>query len=341
MAKWATCTAGAAILVVLGYAWDAQSRIPTPAPNTLPEPAAIVAPGRVEGATTELELRPQLAGQIEEVLAEEGAVLEQGELLLQLDDQQYRHQVALADAELAVAEAGLKRLRNGAHAQQRVEAAALYRVEQAELERAQLSWKRVSELARTKVIAPQQADDERTAVAACKAKVDAAKAHLELLTAPARADEVQLKMAAVAVAKARRELARTQLQRTKFRAPSRGRILSVDVEPGELTGPDAARPAIILADTSRLHVRAFIEEMDALRVKTGMAATIVVDGLPGLKFSGKVTRLSPRMEPRPLRSDHPAERLDTKAREVWIELAVTQQNQALVVGLPVDVTIDP
>jgi len=132
-------------------------------------------------------------------------------------------------------------------------------------------------------------------------------------------------------------LARVQLARTRLKAPCRGQILEIDVEPGELTGPDSADPAIVLADTSTFRVRAFVEEIDAPRVELGMPATISADGLPGVEIHGRIVRLSPRMGRKELYSGSPSERYDTKTREVWIEL---DEATDLVTGLRVDVVID-
>ncbi|HTN75077.1 MAG TPA: hypothetical protein VL096_07515, partial [Pirellulaceae bacterium] len=66
-------------------------------------------------------------------------------------------------------------------------------------------------------------------------------------------------------------------------------------------------------------------------------ATIVADGLPNQSFKGRVSRLSPRMSAKQMWSDDPAERYDTKAREIWVDL---DEGADLVVGLRVDALID-
>ena len=169
-------------------------------------------------------------------------------------------------------------------------------------------------------------------------EVAAARARLERLEASARADEVQMEKARVQAAGARVELAKVRQDQTILRAPCRGQILKVDCRAGELTGPGAAEPAVVMADTTRYYVRAFIEEMDAPRVKRGMTATITADGLPGPGLKGRVIRLSPRMGHKELWSNRPNERHDTKTREIWIEL---DNGQSLLLGLRVDVLIDP
>jgi len=339
MLKFLLVIAAAALVAVLGFVIDAQSRAPAVHPRPDPATLSIYAPGRVEGASPETELRPQLAGRVVRVHVAEGDLVEGGQLLVELDESQFRCAVALAAAEVELAEAQLERLLNGAHHEERSEAAALFRAKQAELQRARLAWQRLSELRQAQAISQQEADNQRTLVEALQAEVAAAKARLDHLEAAARPDEVRIAKARIEAARARWEAAKVDLERSRLRAPTCGQILDVGVEPGELTGPDAAQPAVILADTisGPLRVRAFVEEFDAPRVKIGMTATVTADGLRGRQFRGRVVRLSPRMSPKQVRSDRPTERLDTKTREVWIEL---QSGEGLVVGLPVDVLID-
>ncbi len=330
--------AGVSLVVFLGLLIDAQSRTPVRHPAEQPQPQSIFAPGRIEGTTPEIELRPQLAAPVVEVLVEEGQLVRQGDVLLRLDDRQYRHQVALAGAELDLVKAQLQRLLNGARPQQRAEAKALYQAKLAELERAELSWERINDLRQARAVSQQKADDQRTLLASLRAEVAAAKARVELLESPAREDEVQMDQARVQAAEAQLQLAQVQLERTQLRAPRDGQILKVHVEAGELTGPTSTEPPVVMADTSRFYVRAFVEELDAPRLRVGMSARISADGLPRQDLKGHIVRLSPRMSRKQLLSDDPSELHDVKTREVWIEIEGAPQ---LVVGLPVDVTILP
>ena len=83
-------------------------------------------------------------------------------------------------------------------------------------------------------------------------------------------------------------------------------------------------------------MRAYVEELDAPRVRVGMPARITADGLPN-KFNGTVVSISPQMTSKSLYSDHPGELYDTKTGEVLIELSTTE---SVVVGLRTDVELD-
>jgi multidrug resistance efflux pump len=325
-----------ALVVTLGIYIDAQSGTMARHPEEVPAPASIFAPGRVEGATREVQLRPQVRGRIIQLLVEEGQIADAGQPLLRLDDKEHQHQVALAESQIRLAENERDRLRNGARKEERQEAASLHRAKLAELEQARLTWERVEKLGNA--VTQQEVDDKRSRVKALTAEVWAAKARVDLLNAPARPDELGIAEAEISAAKARLQLAKVQLERTELAAPFDGQILKIFAELGELAGPDSPEPAIIVSDTSEFRVRAFVEELDAPRVKLGVTAKILADGLPGRTYTGRVVQLSPRMSDKLLWSDDPEERYDTKTRELVIELE--DDDAGLVVGLRVDVIID-
>jgi len=298
--------------------------------------ANIYAPGRVEGVTRDIELRPEISGRVEEVCIKTGDWVEAGGVLLHLDRRRQAQQVAASQASLELAEAQLQRLINGARVEQRIEAKAMIKAKQAQLIQAERSWRRVSELRNQGAISQQEADDQQGQVERLQAELEAAQARSDQLTVPARADEVRKATARVSAAEAEHELAQISLDKTELRAPSRGRILDVDVEPGEIVGPDSPAPVMVLSDTSTLNVRAFIEEIDAPRVRVGYHAQVVADGLPDQILQGEIVFLSPRMNRKTLYSDRPDELYDTKVREVLVRMDHAAQ---LIVGLGVDVTI--
>jgi HlyD family secretion protein len=296
----------------------------------------IYAPGRVEGITQDIELRPEVSGRVEEVLVTTGAWVEAGDVLLRLDHSRQAQLVVASQASLELVKAQLQRLINGAQTEQRTEAKAMIRAKQAQLLQAQQTWKRVSELRNQGAISQQEADDQQGLVDRLHAELEAAQARSDQLTAPARADEIRVATARVSAAEAEQQLAQISLDKTELRAPSRGRILDVDVEAGEIVGPNGPAPVLVLSDTSTLNIRAFIEEIDAPRVQVGMRVQIVADGLPNQVLPGELYFLSPRMNRKTLSSDRPNELYDTKVREVLIRVDNALQ---LIVGLRVDVTI--
>jgi HlyD family secretion protein len=328
-------------LGVLAWAIDSGSnQLDLPRHGEMPAVVApgkwIFASGRVEGATLAVELRPQLRGAVAEVVVEEGQSVTAGQLLLRLDDDTHKRRQELAAAEVELAGAQLERLLNGAHQAERREARAEYDAAVAQLELAEKTWRRTVALRAANSVSEQNADEQLAKVRATQAAVAAAQARLDLLDSPTRSDDVRIAQARLQVARSQLQLAETELAKTRLESPVDATVLKVAVEPGELVNPSSAGPAIILADTRRLRVRAFVEELDAPRVGPEMEALITADGLPGVEVTGMVTHVSPMMESKEHTTDKPGEVFDTKVREVWISLA---EDADLVVGLRVDVRL--
>jgi hypothetical protein len=104
-----------------------------------------------------------------------------------------------------------------------------------------------------------------------------------------------------------------------------------------MAGPASANPILVLADLSRLRVRAFVEELDVARVGIGQSAVVTADGMPGQEFTGVVTQVLPRMGKRGVETDAPGEYKDIYHREVLIDL---DEGQILPVSLRVRVRIN-
>ena len=86
-------------------------------------------------------------------------------------------------------------------------------------------------------------------------------------------------------------LAETALRRGVLRAPFAGLILTRAIEQGEVTAPGA--PLFTLAEVSRLHVDADLDEVDLGRVREGMAADVTLDAFPGQRFSATLAEIAP------------------------------------------------
>jgi len=327
-----TTMAGAVALIGSQSVDYAQPAEPFPATTK------IYATGVVEGATQDVQLRCEISGRVLEVLFGVGDWVERDDVLVRLDHRQQTQQVAVSHAHLELAHAQLERLVNGARQQERTRARALLTAKQARLGQAERTWRRVQQLRVQAAVSQQELDDQQGLVETLTAEVDAVRAQLEQIEAPARVDELRVAQARVAAAQADHELARIALDKTQLRAPQHGQILDLHVEPGELIGADSPAPTLVLADTSTLHVRAYVEEIDAPRLQVGMSAQITADGLPGKVFTGRILSLSPRMSAKHVSSGSPDEMYDTKVREVLLEV---ENGQSLLVGLRVDVMFVP
>lgn len=326
------------LLALSGFWLDRQSRPAVAYSPTMKSAELIFATGRVEGATQDVELHFEVSGRIECINIREGDFVEPGTVLVKLDDATEKQQLALMQSEHAEAVARRLRLKNGAHEHERLEAAAIYEARQAQLKRALLRWERNLQLHENAAITRQEFDDSQGDVDALQAETAAARARMDRLNAPAREDELQAADAQVDAATARVELAKADLEKRSLRAPSYGQIAKINGEVGEIAGNPNSEANVVLIDTRKLRVRAYIEEQDVARVRVGQMVRVYHTGNSQNECWGTVAEVSPRMSKKQAWSDRPDERFDLKTREVLIEMG---DANGLVPGLSVDVEIEP
>lgn len=205
-------------------------------------------------------LAPATGGQVASLHVKEGDKVKQGQLLLEVWNQDLNAQVALQKAQINA---------NQAAAEQACQLAG-----GAEREAGRLS--RLQE--RNQIVSVEQVDKSITGGKAQRASCKAA-----LLT-------VEVSRASLAVAEA-------AVRRTLVLAPFDGTVAEVNAELGEFVTPSPpgipTLPPIDLLDLSCLTVSAPIDEVDAAAIKTGMSACVSLDAFPAKRCSGIVTRVAP------------------------------------------------
>ena len=163
LALGAALVAGTSYVVVPRLGRDAPAvAAPAPAEAAVPVSVATIEPreaviwdefsGRLE-AVDRLEVRPRVAGAIQEIHFQEGALVKAGDLLVTIDPAPYAAEVARLEAQVAGAEARLA-------------------LTSSDLERGQRLWDQ-------RIVTARDLDTRQNASKEAKASLDAAKAALE------------------------------------------------------------------------------------------------------------------------------------------------------------------
>ncbi len=326
---------GATLLVPRERQTDAAVDSDIPAVH---QPRRIFAAGAVEGSDRSISLRFKASGSIGKILVREGEPVSRGSIIARLDDQTLRCRVDEAAARVALASAEASRLANGSREETRAVARARLRALELKREQARVDLERIRRLWQHNATTERDRIDAENLLAQMQAQYAEAEAALREIEAPARADDLHIAQAKIAVAEKELKLAEAALEEAVLRAPTDGTILRVNAMPGETTHSLAAEPVVVMADTSRPRVRAYIEELDALSLNVGDTATVMADGRGSERFAGRVEWISPSMQPKPQRTGRPTEHFDVAVREVLIGL---QGSVDFPVGLPVEVYIEP
>ncbi len=324
---------GVAMLAVSLFTGRGQAS--HPAPQAVP--AALVAgPGRVEPVTEEIDLGADLGGKLRDVPVEEGDRVERNQVVAVLENADFQARVALAEAELALREAELRRVVNGARAQERREAVASVREAEAVLENAKVEYQRRRTGYEQEVFSKEEADRAEREIGVARARHAAAVERWNLLEAGEREEDHHRAEAQVALARARLAEARALYEKTIVRSPIDGVVLRKHLKVGEIFSEMRQSPILTLGDSSTLRVRVDVDETDIGRVQVGQSAYVTADAFPGEQFTGRVVRLGQLLGKKNIRTDEPAERVDTKILETLIQL---DGGRALPPGLRVDAFI--
>jgi multidrug resistance efflux pump len=299
----------------------------------------VVAPGRVEPVSEEIEVGAEINGKLQAVLVEEGSRVRRGQVIALLENGDYRARVTSAQALIVQKEAELRRVINGARDQERREALAAVTEAAALMEQAHTEMLRRQSLHRSGTIAREEAERAERQHEVSRSRYEAAMQRHELIIAPAREEDRAKAEADVVLARALLDEARAQLEKTIIRSPIAGLILRKHLKAGESVSNwmnPPSTPIVTVADAAILRVRADVDETDVGKVKLGHRTYVTADAYGNRKFWGRVVRIGQVLGKKRIRTEEPTERVDTKILETLIEL---EKGAELPLGLRVDAFI--
>jgi multidrug resistance efflux pump len=166
-----------------------------------------------------------------------------------------------------------------------------------------------------------------------------AEAELALLQAGAWEFDKKIAEASRALAEAQAEQTRTDLDRALVRAPVDGKVLQVNVRPGEYVGTPPGQALIVLgAIDKKVHVRVDIDEHDIPRFRKEAPARASLRGAPEVSYPLEFVRVEPYVIPKKSLTGDNTERVDTRVLQVIYALDVA--DRPVYVGQQLDVFID-
>lgn len=332
--RYTLLAAGAVVALLTAGLLRSRGRETSPAPNlAVLDSEVLAAPGRVEAASEEVRVSSELSGRLKAVNVEEGDRVRRGQVLAEIQNDDYHARVREAEAELAEREAELRRTVNGARTQERSEAAAAMQAAEAVLNNAEREAERRRGLADRSMISREEADRFERARQVAQAQYEEAAQHFSLVDADAREEDRARSEAAVATAKARLAEARAYLGKTYIRAPIGGVILRKPRHTGESVSTQFDSPVVTMADDSVLRVRLEVDEADVSKLKVGERAYLTAEAYGDHKFWGTVIRVGGILGRKSIRTDEPSEHVDTKILETLVELDGGQR-------LPLELRVD-
>ena len=240
-------------------------------------------------------IAPKVAGFISEVAVTDNQQVAAGDLLVKLDDRDYRAALAKAQAAVEAQRANLANLDATRHLQESVIAQARARVSasDAEVTRAHdddVRFRDLSAHAAASIQVSQKAQaDYKQALAqgqGVRAALEGAERQLDVIDTQKRQTE-----AAIAEALATEDLAKLNVGYTELRSPIAGVVGNRSARAGSFAAVGTQLISIIPADG--LWIDANFKESQISKARAGLEATIKADVLPGEVFHGHVVSLAP------------------------------------------------
>ena len=244
-----------------------ERRAATAAPETLSNVSVIAvqkttvpdwleAVGTVR-ATQTSQVSSQVMGNILEIHAHEGDLVQRGQVLATIDDAHSRSAVDQATAAVTAAEKELS-------------------AADSDLTLAGATLKRYQQLYEKKSVSPQEFDE-------IKARYQSTEARRDM----ARAGQVQ--------ANAGLTQARTSFGYTRIHAPFAGLVTEKKADAGTLASP--GMPIFTIEDTRSYRLEVTVDESELRLVRAGQVSPVMIDALGNVQLSGKVVQIVPAADP--------------------------------------------
>ena len=287
--RWPWLVAAVAIAAGALFAWqalrgprvDALPLSYAPLVRTLQFSARVATLSRVDVGST-------VTGRVAQVLVTEGAQVRKDEVLVQLESDELRAALTQALASERQAQARLSGLRSTGRSGAR---AALAQSD-ATLLAATAELARVKQLVAQGFFSVSRLDEAQRAADVARAQQSGGAAQTQAVGDAGT--EVMQAQAQIAASHAATAAARARLKQAAVLAPADARVLTRQVEPGQIVQPGKALMALALAGPTQLVAQ--VDERFLDQLQTGQMAMVVADAFAGQRFAARVLSIAPSVD---------------------------------------------
>ncbi len=240
-------------------------------------------------------ISPKVEGYLKEVRVEENQQVAAGQVLIVVDDRDFAAKVAQAEAAVATQGAVVATYASRLKLQQAMidQAAATTQSAEADLNRAQLDYKRYASLVSSDFASRQrfetaQADSRKAEAALGKARAALAAEHTQLTVLQSQKEEEEARLAQ---SRATRQLAQNNLDNTVIRAPVSGIAGNRAGRVGQYVKPGTQ--LLSLVPLPNVYITANFKETQLTHMRPGQSANITVDAYPDQPLTGRIESFAP------------------------------------------------
>ncbi|MBS0191654.1 MAG: biotin/lipoyl-binding protein [Phycisphaerales bacterium] len=328
-----------AVVVVVKSSQPKPPSAPVAAPAVSPFASRVAGSGIIESSSQNIAIGTPVAGTVEKVAVVVGDRVKAGDVLFTLDSRDQRSLLAVREAEFSTAQENLKKLEAMPRKEEIGPAEARVEAAKANLEDLKNQLAIMERVNDPRARSEEEMSRRRFAVLAAQGRLDEANAQLALLLAGAWKPDLEVAKAQVRSAEANVQQVKTEIERRIIRAPINGRVLQVNIRPGEFAPAGAmATPLMMMGAVEKLNVRVDVDENDAWRVRAGARAEGSLRGNRDIKTPLTFVRFEPYVVPKKSLTGDSSERVDTRVLQVLFSF--DPGSLPVFVGQQMDVYID-
>lgn len=226
--------------------------------------------------TEEIDLNSKIAGNVDQILVEEGQQVKKGDTLIIISSESIEAKKQQAEAAAAAAKAQYDKAVNGARSQEVAQAKAAYDL-------AEKTYQRIKKLYEQEAVSANTYDQ-------AYAQYIAAKETYEMAEQGARAEDKAAAEALVRQTKAAEEEVQSYLDDTVIKAPMDGTVTALNVNVGELVS--SGMPLATLTSAEKPYVEINVKETDLGLIHVGDLADLTIAAYPDDVFQGKIVTVN-------------------------------------------------
>src|SRR5579864_237993 len=248
-----------------------------------------------------INVNSKVTGRVKWIGVEKGDQVKEGQVLVKLEDDEFRAQYEQARGAADSARAYLDELQHGSRPEEIAQAQHNLEEARATLANDKLTLDRTRQLFGQGVVSRQALDDAIAKSDSDQQRVNSLDKSFQLAQLGPRAEEIARAKGAVTQAEGQAAYAKSLLDATEIRAPVSGTILERTAEKGELITAQFASSAeggpqgsvVSLADLNDIQADLDIAQDDFAKLTPRQKAVVTVDAFPDLHWNGVIAEVSP------------------------------------------------
>ena len=249
-----------------------------------------------------INVNSKVTGRVKWIGVEKGDKVKQGQVLVKLEDDEFRAQYEQARGAADSARAYLEELEHGSRPEEIAQAEHNLDEARATLADDKLTLDRTRQLYSQGVVSRQALDDAIAKSDSDQQRVNSLEKTYQLSKLGPRVEEIARAKGALMQAEGQAAYAKSLLDATEIRAPVNGTILDRTAEKGELITAQFASSAeggpqgsvVSLADLNDIQADLDIAQDDFAKLTPHQKASVSVDAFPDLSWDGVIAEVSPQ-----------------------------------------------